>query len=138
MALLDGLAQMLAARGLVNFQASGTGGDCYLEWLPPAPDAIVSLWEYQGSEADARLAHDYPNVQVRTRAADPTSSRARCQALVDALHGFSGRLPDGTAVEQMLGTNPTPIGQDAAGRYEHTASFRTVIRRDAAIAAGRE
>lgn len=137
---LEGLAQLLAQRGLVNYSNTATTGDCFLDWMPDAPDSAVSITGYGGSEGDARSALDFQSIQVRVRDTVPHAGRVRCRAIYDALHGYHGPLPDGSAVESFIGiqSGPVWIGPDARGRSEHVCNFRAAIGRPEAEAAGRE
>nr|WP_237519894.1 minor capsid protein [Streptomyces sp. HUCO-GS316] len=59
----------------------------FVEVMPPAPDAAVALWLYDGEALDTRNAYDTPRLQVRVRGGpDPRVSRRRCWAIYSALH----------------------------------------------------
>ncbi|MFB6618227.1 minor capsid protein [Streptomyces sp. NPDC085524] len=124
--LLDGIARLLAAAGHAAYDPAGTSGDLFIENMPPAPDAAVALWLYDGEAPDARSAYDRPRLQVRVRGGpDPRTSRARCRAIYGELHGLAGvRLADGTwlVLSAARGT-PAPLGPDASGRHEHVVNF---------------
>ncbi|WP_328361391.1 minor capsid protein [Streptomyces sp. NBC_00445] len=123
---LDGLAQLLAARGLVTYDPEGVTGDLFVEAMPPAPDAAVALWLYDGEAPDTRNAYDTPRLQVRVRGGpDPRLSRRRCWRIYSALHGLAGvALADGTwlVLAAARGT-PAPMGPDSSGRHEHVVNF---------------
>ncbi|MFI2037607.1 minor capsid protein [Streptomyces bottropensis] len=123
---LDGVAQLLAARDLVTYDPTGTTGDLFVEVMPPAPDAAVALWLYDGEAPDTRNAYDTPRLQVRVRGGpDPRVSRRRCWAIYSALHGLAGvTLADGTwlVLAAARGT-PAPMGPDSSGRHEHVVNF---------------
>ncbi|MFF5495766.1 minor capsid protein [Streptomyces aquilus] len=123
---LDGIARLLAARGLVTYDPTGTTGDLFVEIMPPAPDAAVALWLYDGEAPDTRNAYDTPRLQVRVRGGpDPRVSRRRCWAIYSALHGLAGvALDDGTwlVLAAARGT-PAPMGPDSSGRHEHVVNF---------------
>ncbi|MGW0756130.1 minor capsid protein [Streptomyces sp. NPDC002814] len=123
---LDGVAQLLAARGLVTYDPEGVTGDLFVEAMPPAPDAAVALWLYAGEAPDTRNAYDTPRLQVRVRGGpDPRVSRRRCWAIYSALHGLAGvALDDGTwlVLAAARGT-PAPMGPDSSGRHEHVVNF---------------
>ncbi|MFI1191541.1 minor capsid protein [Streptomyces californicus] len=123
---LDGVAQLLAARGLVTYDPDGTTGDLFIETMPPAPDAAVALWLYDGEAPDTLNAYDRPRLQVRVRGGpDPRVSRRRCRAIYSALHGLAGvELPDGTwLVLAAARATPAPMGPDSSGRHEHVVNF---------------
>ncbi|WP_329148814.1 minor capsid protein [Streptomyces sp. NBC_01456] len=123
---LDGVARLLDGRGLVTYDPTGTAGDLFVEIMPPAPDAAVALWLYDGAAPDARNAYDTPRLQVRVRGGpDPRVSRRRAHAIYSALHGLAGReLLDGTwlVLAAARGT-PAPMGPDSSGRHEHVVNF---------------
>lgn len=124
--LLDGLARYLAAAGHVTYRPDGTGGDLFIEDMPPTPDAAVGLWLYDGPAPDALNAYDTPRLQVRARGGpDPRTSRARAWAIYSELHGLAGvELADGTwlTLAAARGT-PAPMGRDSSGRHEHVVNF---------------
>jgi hypothetical protein len=131
--LLDGLARHLQELGLVDYETAGTGGDLFLETMPPAPDEAVALTVYDdGQEPDSKLGYDEPRVQVRVRGtSDPRVSRQRCKAIRDELHGLGPiTLPDGTELilSVALQNAPASIGIDQRGRHEHVANFRMEVR----------
>ncbi|MFF3886601.1 minor capsid protein [Streptomyces sp. NPDC001914] len=123
---LDGIARLLDARGLVAYDPDGTSGDLFIETMPPAPDAAVALWLYDGEAPDTRNAYDTPRLQVRVRGGpDPRVSRRRCWAIYSALHGLAGvALDDGTwLVLAAARATPAPMGPDSSSRHEHVVNF---------------
>jgi hypothetical protein len=123
---LDGIARLLAARGLATYDPDGVTGDLFVETMPPAPDAAVGLWLYDGEAPDPLNAYDRPRLQVRVRGGpDPRASRRRCWAIYSALHGLAGTaLPDGTwLVLCVARATPAPMGPDSNGRHEHVVNF---------------
>lgn len=131
--LLDGLARHLAARGLVTYNPTGTGGDCFAEVMPSGPDEAVVLAVYDdGTEPDSAMGYDEPRVQIRVRGTrDPRVSRERAVAIRSELHGLGPlTLPDGTdlILSVCLQGAPALIGVDDNGRHEHVANFRMEIR----------
>jgi hypothetical protein len=134
--LPEGIARYLdTVANLVTYDATGTTGDVFLERMPQTPSTAVAIYQYGGTEADALHGYDSPSLQVKVRGtADPTVSRALAQDIYDALHGLSDvTLPDGTALEDCIGTQsgPVSIGVDGNGRHEHVVNFRTEIRNTA-------
>ncbi|MFI5475009.1 minor capsid protein [Streptomyces cacaoi] len=124
--LLDGLARHLDALGLVDYDPTGTTGDLFVETMPPAPDAAVSLALYDGAAPESRDDAEQRRLQVRVRGGpDPRVSRNRAEALYRTLHGLAGvQLPDGTwlTLAAARGT-PAPMGADNTGRHEHVVNF---------------
>ena len=127
--LLEGIAQHLAAHGLVAYDATGTSGDCFIESMPSTPGVAVVLTIYDdGREPDSKLGWDEPRMQVRVRGnADPRTSRRKCAAIRSELHGLGPiTLPDGTylLLSVSLQNAPAALGVDANGRHEHVCNFR--------------
>ncbi|APD18764.1 hypothetical protein SEA_RALEIGH_12 [Streptomyces phage Raleigh] len=124
--LLDGLARYLDGLGLVTYDPTGRTGDLFVEAMPPAPDAAVSLALYDGPAPEARDDAEQRRLQVRVRGGpDPRLSRARCEALYRAVHGLAGvELPGGLwlTLAAARGT-PGPMGPDSTGRHEHVVNF---------------
>lgn len=124
--LLDGLARLLDEAGLAAFDPTGTGGDLFIEAMPPAPDRAVSLTLYDAGPVEARDDVEPRRLQVRTRgAADPRVSRDRAEAICRALNGLAGlELPGGMwlVLAAARGT-PGPLGPDSSGRHEHVVNF---------------
>ncbi|MFJ1708574.1 minor capsid protein [Kitasatospora sp. NPDC088346] len=125
--LLDQLARYLQSAGLLTYDPTGTRGDTFIETMPQSPDRAVQLSLYGAGEPDALNGWDERALQVRVRGtADPRISRARAEAIYEALHGLAGiELPGGTwLVLCVAQQTPSPIGIDATGRHEHTVNFR--------------
>lgn len=132
MGLVEGLATLLAAKGIVTFDPTGITGDVFIEDMPPIdPDQAVSLTIGGGSESDSLLPYDEPLVQIRVRGtADPRVSRDRAVAIRSALHGLSDRLlPGGIYLVLAVAVQPAPnsIGQDDLHRHEHVFDLRCEI-----------
>lgn len=131
--ILDGLARHLAGLGLGTWDDTGVTGDLFVDTLPQEPDAAVALFGYGGPESHAGHPYDTPSVQVHVRGgADPRTSRARAQAIYEALHGLHHTtLPDGTYLVDCIGVQSSPqaLGVDGNGRHRHVINFRCEIRR---------
>ncbi|MGW8762370.1 minor capsid protein [Streptomyces sp. NPDC055815] len=130
--LLDGLARYLTERGLVTYDPTGAGGDCFFEVMPAAPDEAVVLTIYDDrAEPDSLLPYDEPRVQVRVRGTlDQRVSRRRCRAVRSALHGLGPvTLPGGTelVLSVCLQGDAAFLGADDNRRTEHVANFRMEI-----------
>ncbi|MCM2394361.1 minor capsid protein [Streptomyces albipurpureus] len=127
--LLDGIARHLSERGLVDYDPTGVGGDCFIESMPSTPGVAVVLTLYDdGTEPDSRLPYDEPRMQVRVRGdQDPRTSRRLCARIRIELHGLGPvTLPGG--VELILSVAlqgaPAALGVDQSQRHEHVANFR--------------
>lgn len=127
--ILEGIAQHLAALGLVEYDATGPTGDCFIESMPSTPGVAVILTVYDdGREPDSLLGYDEPRMQLRVRGdADPRTSRRKCAAIRSELHGLGPiTLPNG--IELILSVSlqnaPASLGVDTSGRHEHVCNFR--------------
>ncbi|MFG3037779.1 minor capsid protein [Streptomyces sp. NPDC048330] len=121
-----GIAQLLDSTGLVTYDPTGTSGDIFIEAMPPAPDAAVSLALYDAGPQQARDDDTDQRLQVRVRGGpDPRVSRARAQAIYAALHGLTNtQLSDGTWVVLIAARGiPAPMGADSNGRHEHVTNY---------------
>lgn len=136
MALLDGLARWLAAHGHGTYSPTGVqtaDWSIFIEAQPIAPGKAITLYQYGGGESHGRQPWDEPTVQVRVRGTeDSTVSRAKAQAIYDALHGLSYvelSDVDATWVTDCVATNggPVPVGPDGNARHVHTVNFRLSI-----------
>ncbi|MFB7908112.1 minor capsid protein [Kitasatospora sp. NPDC056076] len=128
--LLDGMARYLSGLGLVTYDPDGISGDCFIDTMPPTPDAAVALGAYGLGEPDPLNNDDELGLQVRARGGpDPRVSRRRCQDIYNALQGLTDtQLPDGTLL--LLATavqTPSPLGTDGNGRHEHVVNFRIFV-----------
>ncbi|MFF4369627.1 minor capsid protein [Streptomyces sp. NPDC001594] len=129
--LLDGLAQHLAARGLVTYDPAGHSGDVFIESLPSTPDVCFVLGIYDdGAEQDSHIGYDTVAVQVRVRGTtDPRVSRARALAIRSELHGLGPVvLADGTNLLLAVARNVAGLGADDNRRHEHVFNVRMQVR----------
>lgn len=112
--------------------------------LPPAPDRVVALTTYAGSESNSNEPYTTSFVQVRVRGTDQESvSRDLAQRVHDELHGLGvTELPDVPAGVRLVNAvalqgGPIYIGTDANGRHEHVVNMRWEWRNPASLAARR-
>lgn len=134
MSVLDDLAQHLHDAGLVTFDAAGITGDLFIETMPTSPDEAVALFGYGGPESHGTRGWDSPRVQVRVRGTpDPRVSRARCQAIYDALHGLSNVVWGATRVTSCVSiqSSPQSMGKDDNNRHEHIVNLQLEVRNPA-------
>ncbi len=125
--LAEGIAKYLTARGLLNYQPDGPGGDTFVDTMPPQPDQAVALTLYGGPEPDPESADDEVSLQVRIRGTeDPRLSRRRSQAIYSVLHGAAGlTLPNGDfLILSIAQQTTTALGIDTNGRHEHVVNYR--------------
>lgn len=133
------LAKWLHDKTLIVYAPAGTGGDCFLEHMPDAPDVAVKLLSTGGNplSAAATWGYDEPTVQLMVRGApdDPLEPQGRALVLYDALQGLRYvRLDTGgpdevfVVVCESLQTAPVNIGTDEKGRYRYTLNFALHVR----------
>lgn len=132
--LLVGLAEHLAAAGIVRWQPTGAyaeGGlpPVFLRALGDAPDVAVALAAYGDPEnEDAGLADVVQAVQIRTRGdRDPVTVDDLADQIWDEIHGAE-MLRLGTGAAQVATTliyrrSTAALGADAQGRYERTCNY---------------
>lgn len=135
-ALVDGLARVLAEQGLGIYRPDGVyaAGETAItvSALPPSPDRCICLSAYPVTDSPV-LTDTTTGVQVRTRASsDPREVDALDDAVHEALHG-SGPYRFGAAqVQLVFRVSAAPIGADSAGRWERTSNFYVRAHRVAA------
>jgi hypothetical protein len=131
MALIEGLAQRLEQEGLGFYQPYVAGGTIYVNDKPPTPDAVIVLAETGGlPDLDTFDAgNERPTVQVLVRQArDAYTAPALIQNIYDALHRYSGTLPDGTIVTEARAIQPPfSLGEDANGRAEYVFNLQLIV-----------
>lgn len=127
------LAKHLTGLGIVDYHDDGTvGGDCFLDHMPPEPDAAVSITLYGGIAQPSSLPYDLPTVQIRTRGAkhDPVAPLVRIDAIYAALACLDGvTLDEGGADEvHLVGCTAalsasSTLGVDDNDRHERVQNF---------------
>ena len=96
MAVLEELGTYLAAQGV------GTvGTDIFYGLLPDSPTPATAVLEYPGREGDyiqerAKVAIEYPRIQVRARAATYAAGRALIELSYQALDAIINATLSGT------------------------------------------
>ncbi len=125
------MARQLTAQDLADYRADATGGDTFVEDLPPDPDAALGIYAAGGPGADVKLGYDLPAFQVIARAPDPRIAIARLEAIYAYLHGLhSVALVDGTWLVSCAGIQSAPvrIGRDQNGRHQFSLNFACDVR----------
>jgi len=132
------LAKYLTVVQIVTYSTS-SGGDCFLEHLPDAPDAADMILSTGGNPtpAAATWGYDEPTVQLMVRGApnDPVTPQTRAVAIYGALQGLRGVTLDAGGPDEVylivcesLQTAPVNIGTDLKNRYRYTLNFALHIR----------
>lgn len=133
MSLADGVAQWLDGLGLVSY-IDVDGGDCFLGAMPAKPDVALVVTDTPGGRPLVANDVDFPALQLRARGA-AYDYRGPVQWLADiyaVLHDLRGTtLPNGMHVKACDATqsNPTPLGQDDANRFEFIHNYACQTRR---------
>jgi len=132
--LREGLLQLCANAGALTWSpgaavaADVTPPPGFDTEYPAEPDVCVALSTYYVGGDSPTLSYSWIQVQVRTRGArDGLSNLA--DDLDDAvaqvwLGNWPMTLPNGVRVNSLLRTSGTPIGRDAAGRFERTTNWQ--------------
>jgi hypothetical protein len=133
-ALLNGLAEYLAAAGVGTFRASGSyqSGDSnpiFIGVVPASPDRAVTLTGYP-VEDSLNLSDSTQGVQVRTRGTkDPRTTSDLADAVFDALHGLEWIELGGIRVSQARRVSGSPLGPDENGRHERSDNYYLLAHR---------
>ena len=124
MNLAEQLALYLHAEGLVDYRPDDVDGDCFVDWLPDAPDEAVAITNTAGPSGDIKHAYSTPGAQLRCRATTALAARSKADAIWSELHGLGEiALPDETwLVSCIADSTPAPMGRDSQNRYEFTVN----------------
>ncbi|WP_347242885.1 minor capsid protein [Thermogutta sp.] len=128
------VARLLADRKLVKLVEKGSGGDCFLGWLPDEPDNVVCLRAVGGETAPSGQPYDYPTIQIVVRDRDGREALRRTTTIYNHLHGLS-RLtlgPNGNYCVSIVArqSGPVGLGLDAKGRHEYSLNYDLFIIND--------
>ncbi|GGK90221.1 hypothetical protein Ppa06_58250 [Planomonospora parontospora subsp. parontospora] len=135
--LLTGLAELLAARGVGDWNPSGIYTDAQtaitISGLPSKPDLAISLTYYGlGNDGeDVTQADASAQVQVRIRGkADPRLVDDLADEVFEVLHGLSStELPGGVWVLLCQRTIVAPPDRDQNGRRVRADSYDLLCHR---------
>ena len=126
MNLAEQLAVLLDSLGIVDYQPTASGGDCFVDRIPDQPDRLIAIFNTAGPPGDIKDAYSSPGAQLRCRAAgtDRRTAKTLADSVWSALHGLGDTtLPDGTwLVSCQADSTPAPIGLDDSGRHEFTVN----------------
>lgn len=133
--LRAGLAEWLAGQGVVTWSPTtplGTGSitppPLFDTSYPDSPDVAVCLTTYYtGGDGKASDITSWMQLQVRTRGrrdGPSTDADDLDDAIAQQLLGhWPWTLPNGVRISLVEHTSSTPIGRDAAGRFERTTNW---------------
>jgi hypothetical protein len=121
----DVLATYLASQGV-----GVVGTDLYIDWMPDAVDAVVSVYRVPGAGPSYFMDKSYPvnesRVQVMTRGAplDYQGPRAKAATVAALLHPIVGQTVAGMRILAMVATDdPHLFERDAKERCTFTQYF---------------
>lgn len=129
MLLIEEIAEYLHAKGIVNYDATGTSGNTFLHALPTSPDECVAIYQNPGTQADPENEYRQPAVQFLVRSIQYEARHAIewGQQIIDALSGFNsgyfttgGRYVIDCIAQQSA---PANIGTDQNERHELSFNF---------------
>ncbi|MEV1003402.1 minor capsid protein [Nonomuraea sp. NPDC050202] len=132
-ALLNGLAQLLAGRGVGVWNPVGkyTASELALTigGLPAVPDTAISLAVYGTGGDDLGSGDSTVLVQLRMRAkSDPRDASDYADAVFSVLHGLTEtRLASGVLVLLARRTVVAPPSRDSSGRWERADSYELMV-----------
>jgi hypothetical protein len=135
-ALLTGLATYLHDGVTITYKSAapylpGDAGPVFLEDVPAAPDAAITLATYPVS-TDPELNDVVQGLQVRTRTgrAGFAADSALADAVFDRLHGAEGLdLGNGVHVTRIQHISGAALGEDTSGRPERTDNYYVTTNR---------
>ncbi|MFG2076978.1 minor capsid protein [Nonomuraea maritima] len=135
--LLTGIAQMLAAAGVGDWDPDGvyateqTG--LTIGGLPTSPDAAIALAMYGSGTSmdDVENADTVVQVQFRMRGGpDPRIVDDLADGVYDQVHGLANhQLVTGAFVLLAQRRLVTPLGRDDSGRWERADSYEITAHR---------
>lgn len=131
--MLAALAAYLDSLDFGEWLPDAAGGTIYVNRVPDAPDALLSLFATGGfgDTGDFDEAHPNPTVQLRVRDTGAVGAETEAWALYDALNRLHNvTLDDGThIIEARAMQEPTWLDRDTNRRTEYVFNVRfTIIR----------
>lgn len=117
MSFLEDLATQLNALGIGVYPGTGATRTIYIGEMPDSPDACIALYARPGRAKEMRLALEYPELHVETRAATYAAAQTKAEAIDAELHAqhdvtFSSHR---YLIIRALGV-PCKLENDARGR----------------------
>lgn len=131
------LAYHLDAVGLVDFRPTASGGNCFVDRMPDAPDLIVVVTEL-GGNVDQVGNDEMQTFQIRVRGAadDPTTPRTLAGQIADAIVALASSTPAVLAENTAFASTlvlvepglPANMGLDVKDRTEWVLRVSTRSR----------
>lgn len=130
--LLEGIAGLIVAAGLGVYRPVGadepyaeTEVGITLNDMPPEPDWIICLSDYQVAADPYPTSFGTIGVQIRTRAAgpDPRNEKRLRGALFQLLHGTTDRWFGSCHLVQLLYKTTVPLNEDDSNRWEYSTNY---------------
>ncbi len=123
------VGKYLHQEGIVTFNESGIGGNCFIAYYPSTPDVVVGIYPTGGREADFSLGYDYPTIQIIVRGTShPVVGFDLANSIFEKLQGLHHRelIPGGQWVVgcYCIQSGPIHIGRDSNNRHEYSMNFQ--------------
>jgi hypothetical protein len=127
-----GMPEDVASHLVSTGRITALGTDCFINWMPETPDAVVVLTETGGSAPEYSLGGSQPPVlrsyglQVRVRGAITGAQAARTliENIWSDLGLVSSRTINSTVYHVIVPvSSPMYLGRDTNERPEFTANF---------------
>lgn len=87
MSFLEDIAAQLNTAGVGVYPGTGSTRTIYISEMSSEPDAVIVLYARPGRAKEMRLALEYPELHVETRAATYSAAQTKAEAIDGALHG---------------------------------------------------
>lgn len=87
MSFLEDIATRLNTLGIGIYPGTSATRTIFLSEMPDSPDACICLYARPGRAKEMRLALEYPELHVETRAATYAAAQTKAEAIDVALHG---------------------------------------------------
>ena len=137
------IARFLTDAGIVDYRPTATGGNCFIDRMPPSPDVAVAV-SWLGGEIDKATGERTEEFQIRVRGAadDPGTPRDLAQLISAALNALGDAAPatiangtdDASLVILCSAGTPGLFSPDTLDRHEW--ALRVRVRTGAATGAG--
>lgn len=120
----------------LKYDADGTTGNVFVDWMPDTPDHAVAVMSAAGLPQLSKLPHDLPAVQIICRGdtQNAVDAYATARAIYDHLTCMDAvTLAEGTADEvyvigcTSMQSSPAPIGRDDRDRPEYSTNYQLRI-----------
>jgi hypothetical protein len=109
------------------------GSNVFVDYKPPTPDNIVSVFGYAGQAPVHTTDHQElgkPSIQVWVRNTSAATARSQIESIMAELDGLANVTLGGTYYLGIFANqSPEPMGKDELGRSEFAVNFSVNYRR---------